>query len=164
MNIFDIIVGLIAVFVIYKGVKRGLIIELAGLLALGLGIVIAYSFYELIANDYLSNYVDWSPSILKLTSFLGLFIAVAIVINLLGKLLTKLLDIAALGLFNRILGGLFGLLKLALSLVVLHVFLDYVVSVLNVKQLPDFLESSIVFETSREIYKFIMPQVFQLLA
>ena len=164
MNIFDIIIALLALFVVYKGFKRGLVLELSGLLALFLALFIAYNFYDIVSDDYLSTYVDWSNELLDLSSFILVFVGVAIIINLIGRLVTKLLDIAALSLFNRLLGGLFGLLKLGLFLLFLNVVIDYSMRLLGRKDLPEFLETSIVYLVSRDIYKSIMPQIFQLLA
>ncbi len=164
MNIFDIIIAFLALFVVYKGFKRGLVLELTGLLALFLALFLAYNFYDLVSDDYLSNYIDWSSELLDLSSFILVFVVVAIIINLIGRLVTKLLDIAALSLFNRLLGGLFGLLKLGLFLLFLNVVIDYGMRLLDRKDLPEFLETSIVYLVSRDIYKSIMPQIFQLLA
>ncbi|QSS97889.1 CvpA family protein [Psychroflexus sp. ALD_RP9] len=164
MNIFDIIIALFALYVVYKGFKRGFVLELSGLLALFLGLFLAYNFYDIVSDDYLSKYVDWSNELLDLSSFLILFIGLSLLINLIGKLITKLLDIAALSLFNRLLGGLFGLLKLGLFLLFINVVIDYTMRLLDRKDLPEFLEVSIVYQISRDIYKSIMPQIFQLLA
>ncbi len=164
MNIFDLIVGVLAIYMVYKGAKRGLVLEVTSLLALVLGLFLSYYFYASVAQNYLVNYVDWSPQTLNLSAFLLLFIGIALMVHLLGRLITKLLDIAALGLFNRVLGALFGLIKLALLLLVFNVTIDYVLSLLGMSKLPEFLDTSLVYNFSQEVYKFLMPQLFQLLA
>lgn len=164
MNIFDLIIGVLAIYMVYKGAKRGLVLEITSLLALGLGLFLSYNFYASVAQNYLVHYVDWSPQTLNLSAFLLLFIGIACLVHLIGRLVTKLLDIAALGLFNRVLGALFGLIKLTLLVLVFNVAVDYVLSLFEITKLPEFLDTSLAYTYLQEVYKFLMPQLFQLLA
>jgi membrane protein required for colicin V production len=64
---------------------------------------------------------DTSPALIHIISFLVFFILYALVINLLGKLIEKLLKLVMLGWLNRVLGFVFyiayGLLIISLLLV-----------------------------------------------
>ena len=68
------------------------------------------------ASDYLDNYVDWSATTLQIVSFAITFIIIVIAIGLAGKALTKLANFAALGLLNKLLGALFGAIKMGFIL------------------------------------------------
>lgn len=110
MNFFDFIfIALIAIFVI-NGLRKGIIISLASLAALVIGIWVAVHF---------SNYLDatlmehFKPSRkwLPILSFTLTFLLVVLGILLVAKVMEKIVDIVGLGLFNRIGGGIFGLIK-----------------------------------------------------
>ena len=57
-------------------------------------------------------------------SFLITFCIIVLVVNIAGKLLTKIADFAMLGLLNKIAGGIFGALKVAVILGALLIFFD----------------------------------------
>ena len=67
--------------------------------------------YELNSHPFVFKYVDLDPKIVQGICFLILFIGIVYGISLLAKMITKTLQIIALGLLNRVMGGLFGLIK-----------------------------------------------------
>jgi membrane protein required for colicin V production len=118
MNLIDVFIGVILLLGFYSGFKRGLIVELTSLLGLILGIFGAY-YISKHYGLYIGQWLDWDAEYLRITTFLVSFILIIIVVSLIGKLMTKLLDVVALGTINKILGGVFGLLKFALLISVL---------------------------------------------
>ncbi len=110
MNALDLVLGLFLLCGLIRGFSKGLILEIAALLALILGFWGALSLEPLLV-PYLSQIMDIAPEYIKIISYVVLFIAIAYAISLLAQALTKVLKIVALGLLNRILGGLFGLTK-----------------------------------------------------
>ena len=122
MNIFDIILTAFLLFGFIRGLMRGLFVEVASLVALVAGIYGAIHFSYFI-GAYLAEFVDWEEQYITVASFALTFAIIVLVISLAGKLLTKIADFAALGLLNKILGGVFGLLKIGLILsIILLVF------------------------------------------
>lgn len=118
MNYIDLAIGIVLVAGLVRGFMKGFIVEVASLLALLLGLYGAYKFSGFVAG-YLENRFSWSYEHLMLISFLLTFILIAVAINLLGKALTKVAEMAALGIFNKLLGAFFGGLKWMLILSVL---------------------------------------------
>ena len=118
MEVIDIIIAVILLFGFVKGLTKGLFIEVASLVALIAGIygAIHFSFY---AKNILNSYLSWDLKYISLTSFAITFIIIVVLISLIGKLLTKIASLVALGFINLFLGGVFGALKLALILSVL---------------------------------------------
>jgi len=116
MNYFDIIVGLLLVFALYKGFKNGLITELASIVALALGLYGAIMFSDLTAQ-YLKQYLN--SSYIGLISFVLTFILIVIAVHFVAKLINKLLEAVALGTVNRMLGAMFSVLKYAFVISVL---------------------------------------------
>ncbi len=86
------------------------VVEVAGLISLVLGVMGAFKFAD-IFGIYLSPYFDLDPKIIQTGSFILLFIIIIYTISLLAKMITKTLKVVALGMINRIFGGIFGLLK-----------------------------------------------------
>ena len=122
MNVIDIVLGGLIIFGLIRGLFKGLFVEIASLLALVLGIygAIHFSFY---VAEFLISRTEWNEKTINIVAFVITFIIIVVVIGLAGKALTKIADFAALGLLNKLLGGLFGGLKIALILsIVLHIF------------------------------------------
>lgn len=161
MNIFDIIVGVLAILFLFKGFKKGLFNELAGFVALFSGLWLAYSYYEFFSTAYLAGYFEWSEESLQVFSFFILFIVVVTLVHLLAKLITRFLKMIALGLVNRLFGGLFGLLKLFLLLIVFYFSLDYIDSFYALKS-ENWLEDSLVFQNTFGLYQNYFPTLADL--
>ncbi|WP_111706943.1 CvpA family protein [Lutibacter citreus] len=122
MNTFDIIIAALLVFGFIRGLLKGLFVEVASLVALIAGIYGAIHFSFFVGN-FLAKQVSWDERYITIVSFAVTFAIIVLVISLLGKLFTKIADFAALGLLNKILGGVFGALKIGLILsIVLLVF------------------------------------------
>jgi membrane protein required for colicin V production len=118
MNLIDVFIGVILLLGFYSGFRKGLVVELTSLLGLILGIVGAY-YISKHHGLYIGEWLNWDPEYLKITTFLLSFLLILIVVSLIGKGITKLMDVVALGIVNKILGGVFGLLKFALLISVL---------------------------------------------
>jgi len=122
MNTFDIILAALLVFGFMRGLLKGLFVEVASLVALIVGIYGAIHF-SYFAGDLLVNYVTWEERYITIVSFAITFAVIVLVIGLLGKMFTKMADFASLGMLNKLLGGIFGALKVAVILsIILLVF------------------------------------------
>lgn len=122
MNTFDIIIAALLLFGFIRGLSKGLFVEVASLLALIAGIYGAIHFSYFVGN-FLANSVSWDEKYIMLVSFAITFAIIVLAIALLGKMFTKIADFASLGILNKLLGGVFGALKIGLILsIVLIVF------------------------------------------
>ncbi|MBC7747823.1 MAG: CvpA family protein [Methylotenera sp.] len=110
MGFLDIILGVLLAFAFYKGIRNGLFIELASLVSLLAGIYFAVKFSSFM-RDILVGFVRWNPNTIQVVAFILTFIAVVVVVTLLGKLLTGVADFTFLGWLNAIGGGFFRVLK-----------------------------------------------------
>jgi membrane protein required for colicin V production len=123
MSKLDIILSIPLLWGAIIGFKKGLILELASLVALILGIIGALKFSDLTAT-YLGEWMEIEQQWMGLISFLVTFIVIVFAVFMLAKIIDKALKIVALGMLNRILGMLFGILKYALILSFLLFFFD----------------------------------------
>ena len=113
MNYLDIIICVPLLWGIYKGFSKGLIIQVASVAALILGLLCAIRFSGKTAY-YLNDCLNLTSNYLPIICFATVFIAVVIIVFLLGKLLERLIKIAALGIVDRLLGVVFGIIKYGL--------------------------------------------------
>ncbi len=125
MAVLDIILGILLLLGLWKGFNNGLLIELASIVALIAGIYGAIHF-SYIAGDYLTEQMSWEERYINLTAFVITFIVIVIAVHFAGKLLTKVANIAMLGLLNKLAGAAFGVLKVAVILGAIFVFFNQV--------------------------------------
>lgn len=159
MGFLDIVLGLLLIYGLYKGLKNGLFVEIASIIALIAGLYGAIHF-SYIAGDYLSKNMDWDERYINITAFIVTFIIIVLVVHLAGKFLTKIADFAMLGLLNKIAGGLFGALKVAVILGALLVFFDRANSSLGLVN-NDTVQKSILYEPIKEIGAFVFSKVLK---
>ena len=157
MSFLDIIIGLLLIYGLWKGLNNGLFVEIASIVALIAGIYGAIHF-SYIAGDYLSQNMQWNERYINLTAFVVTFILIVIVVNITGKLLTKIANFAMLGLLNKIAGALFGALKVAIILGALLVFFERVNSSANLVK-NEAMENSVLYEPVKEIGAFVFSAV-----
>ncbi|MBN1574494.1 MAG: CvpA family protein [Deltaproteobacteria bacterium] len=109
MNYLDIaIIIILGASVIYSVIK-GFIRDAFSLLAVILGIVASLLFYPTGA-EMLAGLIT-NPQIANIVSFAVIFLAVSIVVSLLGMLVSRMIKTADLSFYDRVAGGTFGLVK-----------------------------------------------------
>jgi len=159
MNTLDIILALILAFGFIRGFLKGFIVEVASLAALVLGIYGAV-YFSYILSDFIKPYSDWDPSVLQLISFAGTFLIIVILISLAGKLITKLAENIALGVLNKFLGAIFGLLKVGMILsIVLLVFSKLNDSMPFVEKIK--VEDSKLYEPVKNFSESVFPNLIK---
>jgi len=107
MSYLDIIILIPALWFGYKGFTHGLIRELASLIALICGIYAAFAF-----TDMVEKWIN-HPNIPKEVYFAITFLAVLIAVFLIGKLMERIIKLVIPEFVNNLLGGLFGVAKVA---------------------------------------------------
>ena len=157
MNIFDIIITALLLFGFVRGLVKGLFVEVASLAALIGGVYGAIHFSYLISN-FLKEYVTWNTEYISLAAFAITFIVIIVVISLMGKALTKIANFASLGIINKILGGVFGVLKIGLILSVVFIFFGKMNDTIPFIE-KQTLEESILYSPVKKIAPTIFPSI-----
>ena len=159
MNVFDIVIAALLIFGFVRGVMKGLFVEVASLAALIGGVYGAIHFSYFI-GDFLKEAVSWDQEYVSLAAFAGTFITIIVTIALLGKMLTKLADFAALGVINKILGGVFGAIKIGLILSVVFIFFGKMNDTIPFVK-KETLEESILYAPVKKIAPTIFPSIIK---
>src|SRR6476661_9619731 len=98
-----------------KGFRRGLVLEVASLLAFVLAVVGGLGLLSA-AVPLVRHYVGDAFGMLPLVSFALVFIAIMWGVHLLGNLLKTAVHLTPLGMLDNLLGGAAGVLKWVLGL------------------------------------------------
>ncbi|MTE26974.1 CvpA family protein [Winogradskyella ouciana] len=159
MSIIDIILAALLLFGFIRGLFKGLFVEIASLLALVLGIYGAIHF-SYFAADLLDSKVDWNEETINIVAFAITFVIIVLAISLAGKALTKLADFAALGILNKLLGGVFGALKIGLILSVLLIVFNKLNNTLPFMEEED-LEESVLYEPVKSLAPMLFPNIIK---
>ena len=109
MSITDwIIIGTMVIGLI-SGLVRGFLRQLFSLGGLLLGVVLGSMLFKPFA-EFLSGVVTMQPHVAQVVAFAIILIIVPIVCGILGRLLSKVVKDSGLGILNRLLGAVSGLL------------------------------------------------------
>lgn len=157
MGVIDIVLGALILFGLVRGFMKGLFVEVASLVALIAGVYGAIHFSSF-AADFLQTKTEWAEQTINITAFAVTFVIIVLAIGLAGKALTKLADFAALGIINKLAGGVFGALKIALILsVVLNVFdkLNNTITLLD----DDTKQESVLYKPVKSLVPIIFPNI-----
>ena len=158
MSFIDIVFAVLLGFAVYKGLKNGLFVEVASLLALVVGIYLAIKFSGLVGSILTGFAPTWNPKYIEITAFIITFIIVVVAIHLAANILTKIADFAFLGWINKLAGVVFSLLKTILALsVVLFIFEK--INIDNMLLSKETQESSIFYNPIQNISKAIYPTI-----
>lgn len=159
MSFLDIILLALLLLGLIGGFRKGFFVEVASLVALIAGVYGAIHFSNF-AGDFLMDKVDWNEKTVNIIAFAITFIVIVLVIALAGKALTKLADFAALGILNKLLGALFGLLKMAVILSVILIIFDSFNTTLPFADEED-LEDSTFYEPIKSLVPTIFPIILE---
>ena len=136
MNLIDIVLGIILIFAFYKGLTKGLFATLASLIGL-------------------------IEATINLAAFAITFLIILVVVSLVGKALTKIADFAALGLINKLLGGVFSALKIAFIISVIFMFVNASKNFSGLIISEEKKESSILYEPVAMLAPLLLPNILE---
>ena len=121
MNTFDIVVIVIIAFCLIRGLFKGVIGEMSGIIGVVAGFYGAYTYYSLI-TIHVEKWIE-NPAIRNLVAFFLLFCAILIIISLVSALIRKFLKLVFLGWVDRTFGLVFGAAKGLLIVSVLFIMI-----------------------------------------
>jgi membrane protein required for colicin V production len=123
MGVIDIVIVCCFLPVLYFGIKNGLIKQVVAFAVIYFGIMLSLKFATP-AADWVLQHVKIPEFWAKAISFILFFFAVALLLNLLGKMLEKIIKISLLGWLNKLLGIVVTFCIFALVLSVVVYFVD----------------------------------------
>ena len=157
MNYFDIIIIIPLLWEAFKGFKKGLVIELASIVALLLGVWGGIKFSSVSAK-YLGEMFDISVKIMPLISFAVTFLLIVIAVFALAKLLERFIKMTALGFVNKLLGATFGTLKFGLIISIILNLVNNINEEITVLE-PEMKNTSLLYQPICKVALIVFPGI-----
>ena len=134
MNWLDAIILLPLIYGLIRGLMKGFLSEVVSIAAIILGFI-ASKYWGGILSAWMETHWAWSATVCKAVAYGLLFIAIATVLTIIARLLHKFFHAIHLGGLNRLAGGLFGIAKWGIVVLVAV----FCVNLLNIRFhfLPD---------------------------
>ncbi|NQY66902.1 MAG: CvpA family protein [Flavobacteriales bacterium] len=111
-NLFDIVLIIPIVLALVKGYRKGLIIEVASLIALFLGVIVGLKYSGYAGNQLRTVGLDTDYN--EIVGFICLLVVVIIGVHLIAKFIEGFVKMIFLGFANNLLGSIFAALKMGL--------------------------------------------------
>ncbi len=144
MNYLDIIFIIPLAYGFVQGLRKGLIKEIAGLVAVVLGIYLA-RYFSLPASQALIEMTGWGTNICTPLAYALVFVVVSLSISTLSYMLSKIIGAIMLGWLNRLFGAVFGVVKMTLLLSVILNFVAIMNQYMSIKEKSVVQESLLYF-------------------
>lgn len=155
MNILDIILLVPLAYAAFKGFTKGFVFEIFSLLALGLGVYGCIEFSDY-AGTYLAEHVDSEKEWFPILTYTVTFVIIVVAVSMLGKVIDKMISFIQLGLVNKLLGVLFGLIKSAFFLSALLMIFNALNTSFNFID-NQLVEDSILYEPISKFILLVLP-------
>lgn len=149
MNTLDFIIIIPILYGLVRGFFRGLVGELTAIVAIVIAIICA-KLYAPAFSIWLLRYIVLGVAVAEILAYIIIFLGIALVLNLLGGLIKKVISAISLGWLNRLLGAIFGTLKWAL---IISVVLNGVAMLNDVLHFisPELQEHSLTYNPIKSI-------------
>lgn len=145
MSWLDILILLPLLIGLVRGLMKGLIVEVSSIVAILLGFFGA-KYWSAAFASWLMQQFDWSETACIVVAYALLFAGIALGLNIVARLLSKLFQKIQLGWLNRILGGIFGTAKWGIVIVALVLCVHNLDKQFQFIQ-PELREKSVVYTT-----------------
>ncbi|WP_196885697.1 CvpA family protein [Aureivirga sp. CE67] len=156
MNTFDIIAIVLMTTGFIRGNLNGLFEEVASLASLVGGVLGAVLFSSIVES--ILGFLEWEQKYITALAYIVTFALIVALIMVVGKLFTKLADKLELGTINSILGGIFGVLKIAVIISGVLFIFNKVNSAIPFISNKD-LEDSVLYKPIKSIAPAIFPTI-----
>lgn len=161
MNTLDIILLVLLIPGAIRGLIKGFLEQVVSIGGIFLGVYVAYKFSNPVCT-WLGQHIHMSETVLHLVGFILVLAGLMVLVVLLAKFLTKVLEMASLGWINRALGVFFSLVVSALILSLLAVIFD----TLNTRFAlvnTAYLEDSLLYTPLKDLGYLVFPYLKSLL-
>lgn len=123
MNFIDIIILVPLAYAAWHGFRKGFIIEIFTLLALLVGIYAGIHFSDW-TSEKIETTIEIEANYLPVVAFTITFLAVGAMVYFAGKMIERMLKVVNLSPVNKLLGVLFGMLKMLYTLSILIILIE----------------------------------------
>lgn len=155
MATLDIIILICLIPAVVMGFSKGFISQLMGLFTIIVSVWLAFHFSDLISG-WLTQYIHAPQVLMKAIGFILILIITAILLHLLGNILTGLFKIALLGWLNRLFGVMLALTTAILVIGLLLIVFQSINDTIGLVN-KEAMETSVLFEPVKDIALKVFP-------
>ena len=145
MSWLDILILLPLLIGLVRGLMKGLIVEVVSIAAIVLGFLGA-KWWSAGFASWLMQQFEWNETACIVVAYALIFAGIALGLNIIARLLSKLFQKIQLGWINRLLGGVFGTAKWGIVIVALVLCVHNLDKQFQFIQ-PELREKSVVYTT-----------------
>lgn len=124
-NYIDAFVLIALAYSFYKGFSKGFVIVLASFVALILGVLGAMYFSDIVA-EVLKTKTEIQEQYISISAFTITFMGIIFGVHLIAKIVNQAVKMVALAPLNKVMGGVFSMLKTIVILSVVFYLFDFV--------------------------------------
>lgn len=157
MNWLDVLILLPLLIGLVRGLMRGLISEIIAFVVVILG-VLGSRFAAPSVSKCLLQWFLWPEGVCDIVAYALIFLAIAILLSIAAKLLTRLLRAIHLGWANRLLGGLFGVLKYGIIVLFAVFIMDKTDEAFHWQENEPVVKTSILYPHAVKVVGWIISQ------
>lgn len=121
LTVYDLVIVAIFVFFVARGVWVGLLGQITVLIALYVGYLVSGQYHDKLF-PFLRG-VSENPQVVFFLAYAILFACTYVLTMLLGKALTRVMQLTIAGWFDKLLGAIFGAIKALILAILLHMLL-----------------------------------------
>ena len=156
-NYIDAFVLIALAYSFYRGFSKGFIIVLASFVALILGVIGAIYFSDY-AAEMLKSKTDIDEEYISISAFSITFMGIIVGVHLIAKIVNQAVKMVALGPLNKVMGGVFNILKTIIILSVAFYLFDFFNSQFTMVKKKT-LNESIAYTSIRSITEEVIPLI-----
>ncbi len=157
MNWLDVLILLPLLLGLVRGLMRGLISEIIAFVVVILG-VLGSRFAAPSVSKCLLHWFQWPEGVCDIVAYALIFLAIAILLSIAAKLLTRLLRAIHLGWANRLFGGLFGVLKFGIIVLFAVFVMDKTDEAFHWQENEPVVKTSILYPHAVKVVGWIISQ------
>ncbi len=136
MNWLDAIIILPLLYGLVRGLMKGFLSEAVSIAAIVLGFIASKVWGKALAVWFASHWA-WPETVCRAVAYAVLFIAIATVLTIIARILHKFFRAIHLGGLNRLAGGIFGIAKWGIVVIVVVFCVNLINSQPEFKFIPD---------------------------
>lgn len=155
MNWFDLVTLILLLIALLKGYRKGFIMQLVGLAVIVLAAIFGGNLAATILPE-IDRFLDISPDLARVLSFLIAFGLIAVVISIIGRLIQKFVEVVFLNFINRLLGSI---IAVGTMMVVLSIILNLVLMLDKSENIitKEIKQDSFFFERVKAVVPAVVP-------
>jgi membrane protein required for colicin V production len=162
MNYLDIVLVIPMVYGIVRGFSKGIVNEITSLAAIAIGVYLALNFsvyfeefFTNIISKFSSDFAkNEKKAFIPIISFALIFLCSIITVKAIGAVIDKITNVLALGIISKIIGALFGFVKLCIILSCV-IYFEKTINIIPKKT----IKSSVVYSPIESVVDKLSPSL-----